>query len=508
MRTRIKRNKTQQSQAPTKASHMAQKEWFSSPILLTLIIAFFTITLFSYSSPLYPFNIWVDPNCFFTVGKSILDGIVPYRDLYEQKGPLLYFLHTIAALISYRSFIGVYFMEIIAAWAFLLISHKTISLFNNSKYLLFYVLVLSVITYSSQCFVYGDSAEEFCLPLIAYALYLGFKTIKQLVPITTSQAIILGITASCIFWIKFSFTGFYIGWIIYLLYFYLKNKWSKKIVPTFLYAIIGLIIPTIPIFIYFISNNAFDALFQTYFYDNTTLYGNTSPSLTTTIGIILKNISTSFINNPLLWILILCSLIYASRNVRVFFIATLLITIVFIFFRTTHLYLPFILAAFTSLGVIAFDSLIKYSRPIIHHSFIILLILGCSFYSCYDSFIFSPKEELPHHKFDQIIKQESNPTLLNYGFLDGGFFTYSGLTPSNRFFCKLNLNNPQIMAEQDSIANNGLATFIVTQRYANSREKRSFDKYTKVAECVIKKSRENTSLKYSLYKLNSTTHSK
>ena len=149
MRATIKRNKTQQNQGPTDAINAASKEGLLSPRLWTLIIAVFAITLFSYCSPLYPFNVWVDPNCFFTVGKSILDGIVPYRDLYEQKGPILYFIHTFASLISYRSFLGVYFVEIIASWAFLHISYKTISLFNKSKYRILFISALGIIIYLS-----------------------------------------------------------------------------------------------------------------------------------------------------------------------------------------------------------------------------------------------------------------------------------------------------------------------------------------------------------------------
>jgi hypothetical protein len=91
---------------------------------LIFIISFVTITLFSKSSFLYPFNDWVDANCFMTVGKSVLKGIVPYRDLYEQKGPLLYFIHTAAALVSSTSFIGVYVIEVIASFIVLLYVYK------------------------------------------------------------------------------------------------------------------------------------------------------------------------------------------------------------------------------------------------------------------------------------------------------------------------------------------------------------------------------------------------
>ena len=85
-------------------------------IAITAVVA---ITICSKASPLYPFNDWVDSNCFLTVGKAMLHGQVPYRDLFEQKGPLLYMLHALAALISDTSFLGVYFVEIAACAAFL-----------------------------------------------------------------------------------------------------------------------------------------------------------------------------------------------------------------------------------------------------------------------------------------------------------------------------------------------------------------------------------------------------
>ena len=63
--------------------------------LYAFLIAFLTLMLASKNSFLYPFNDWVDANAFFTVGKSMFHGIVPYKDLFEQKGPLLYFIYGI-----------------------------------------------------------------------------------------------------------------------------------------------------------------------------------------------------------------------------------------------------------------------------------------------------------------------------------------------------------------------------------------------------------------------------
>ena len=85
---------------------------------LLFCVALVSVSVCSLSSPLYPFNDWVDANCFFTVGKSMLYGIVPYRDLYEQKGPLLYALYALCYPISHRTFLGGWLLEAAAAWAF------------------------------------------------------------------------------------------------------------------------------------------------------------------------------------------------------------------------------------------------------------------------------------------------------------------------------------------------------------------------------------------------------
>ena len=79
------------------------------------------ITLMSASSPLYPFNYWDDANIYLTIGRCIKHGLVLYRDAYDHKGPTLFFIHAIAAVISEKSFLGVWLIEI--AENFLFFSH-------------------------------------------------------------------------------------------------------------------------------------------------------------------------------------------------------------------------------------------------------------------------------------------------------------------------------------------------------------------------------------------------
>lgn len=83
--------------------------------LLSILAAAGVLLFCTKSSPLYPTNDWFDTNCFFTVGKSMFEGRVPYLDIYEQKGPLLYFLYGLCYLVSPTSFFGGYLLETASA---------------------------------------------------------------------------------------------------------------------------------------------------------------------------------------------------------------------------------------------------------------------------------------------------------------------------------------------------------------------------------------------------------
>ena len=88
-------------------------------LLYCLVISFLVLMICSKNSFLYPFNNWVDENAFFTVGKAWGYGLIPYRDMFEQKGPVLFLIFTLASFISSKTFIGVFIFEIISFTIFL-----------------------------------------------------------------------------------------------------------------------------------------------------------------------------------------------------------------------------------------------------------------------------------------------------------------------------------------------------------------------------------------------------
>jgi len=93
-----------------------------------------------------------------------MHGLVPYRDLFEQKGPLLYFLYGLASLVSYRTFIGGFILEVIAFSFFLFFSFKSMMLFIEKKAALILLPVMAILILNLKAFTHGGSAEELCLP--------------------------------------------------------------------------------------------------------------------------------------------------------------------------------------------------------------------------------------------------------------------------------------------------------------------------------------------------------
>ena len=136
----------------------------------------------SRSSPLYPCNDWNDANSYFSVGKALFNGKMPYRDVFDQKGMYLYFLYGLAYLLSHTTFAGVYVLEgILAAFDLFGICRILTLCVRRSTALALSPLALAVIV-TSRSFYWGGSAEEICLPFLIWGLYLILEYFQNRYP--------------------------------------------------------------------------------------------------------------------------------------------------------------------------------------------------------------------------------------------------------------------------------------------------------------------------------------
>ena len=473
-----------------------------------LIAAVGIITLCSKSSPLYPLNDWVDSNCFFTVGKSMLNGKVLYRDIYEQKGPLLYMIHALAYIISHTTFTGVWLIEIAACFGFLWFSCRSLRLYCSDNVLIL-LPVLAMLIYTQTSFAHGDSAEELCLPLLAYGMYVGLKAVQSGGTPSLKECLVIGLTSGCVFWIKFTLVGFYIGWFILPAAVLIAGRNWKRLIHTILAIAGGVIAVSIPIFLYFAVNGAVMDLMEGYFFNNIFVYGNAAEESTASwLTGLIGGASSTAECSPVTVIFLLIGVLWTFRQGKKVFAnvcSMVLASFVFIYIasQVQYWYYSFILAVFAPLGLIPISLLLENKLPdrtAVYRSAsagaLLVCIIASGILTPNRYLMFASKDEMPQYQFSGIISTVEDATLLNYGFLDGGFYTVSGIVPNCKYFCKINMDLDVMMETQDAYVEQGLVDFVVTRS-----GELDADNYECVAECTYYF--EGTDYTYYLYELKS-----
>ena len=455
-------------------------------LLYCFALAAVYLLISSKSSPLYPMNDWVDVNCFYTMGSSLLAGKVPYVDLYEQKGPVLYFIYALIALLSPNSFFGVYVMEVITYGLFLYFSGLIAALYLGRDWKMWFIVAIEgAIILVTYAFAHGASVEEMCLFMSAYGLYVTLRAIKEDRTLRFREAFICGIFSGILLWIKYTMLGLYLGLAIFIVVWYLcwGFRWREllKTVGAFFG---GLGIVTAVVFVYFLANGALEELYTVYFYNNIFLYAKEPEgSKLQSIYECVKH--TIQLNDAYTW-LFLPGLIWAAVRAVKDIRPLLMLVLTFLGLSLGTYwggwkisYYGLVFAVYTVFGLIAFGEILKlirfdwllkkvklYNVWLCALALAILVAGMCGF--CLEKgrnvyLMGTPKEELPQYRFAEKIAAVEDATLLNYGFLDGGFYFAADVVPNCYFFCQLNVSAPEMFATQRKFVNERLVDFVVTR---------------------------------------------
>lgn len=458
-------------------------------------IAFTTLLIASHSSFLYPTNTWVDANCFMTVAKSMLNGKVLYRDIYDQKGPYLFFIHILCYVISPNKFYGVFFLEILCSFISLIFIVKILKLYgvNSVKKQIFACLFYSLTVYFSIAFAQGDSVEELANPLLLATIYLTLKNKNK--PLIY---FLVGLFAGFIFWIKFSLVGFFIGFYVFRLVYIFKEKTYKEIAYSIPLILLGVLITSIAPIVYFAKYGEIPLLFKAYILDNFS-YGSGQNFFVKILLSILYFLITIVCNPQYNFLTIIAVVVFYKLKDRfnkekLFVLITFFTTAFFIYIgcRNYRYYgLPlnvfsvffYVLLYLGEIKVKKEKLFIKLSSVLLVISCIVAMGVGTHF-----AFIFQPKKSLPQYKIAQEINKSPNPTLLNYGFLDGGFYLASNIEPSSKYFCTLNNELQEMIDEHNNILTNGLVEYVVIRSDKVSRQQfeNKFTKYEFVTSVTQK----------------------
>lgn len=422
-----------------------------------IVLSSFIILLFtSKYSMLYPFNDWLDANSFETVARSVLDGKILYKDIVEQKGPILYLIYIIGQLMPFKNISGIFVLEVISMSILFFYMDKVIRLFKDYKYAYVILPIFMVILTCSNAFVHGGSSEEFSLPFLMVGIYYFIYYLKNK-ELSYKQLAINGVICAIVAMIKFNLIGLWFAFMAFLFFdLVIRKDYKKAFISCVVF--LGSAFITLGIILsYFIFNNAISDFIYCYFTINVGAYTEDSSGIIDRIITMIKIGGQNVFYNHLFMIgfpILIYSIYKLFKSFRERIGISLLIVIsfmgIYIGLRSFKYYsLPILLfyfIIFIYLGIKYY----KYIEKFINNRFMYLYmviyfvaIMLFSYKGCnYGSYILTDKMDYEQFKIANIIKNDKNPntTILNYGSLDYGIYNILDIVPNCKYFHRMNIS--------------------------------------------------------------------
>ena len=240
-------------------------------ILLTslfFVSAVIFLVIFSWStSPLYTFYGY-DSSIFKTMGKFTADGLIPYKDFFDHKGPVIVFIEWLGFGLTKNNYTLLLLQAIFLTVALYGV-YKIANIFlANKKSVLLTLITLPV------CSLFmtgqgGNTVEEWILPLLVWSSYFAvrFFAYKEKEH-NFKYSILYGATVAFAAFSRLTNAIPVLIFAVVIFIYLLKQKAWKNILKNLLAFIIGALIITIPILIWFAINGAFsDMIYATFVFN-------------------------------------------------------------------------------------------------------------------------------------------------------------------------------------------------------------------------------------------------
>lgn len=231
-------------------------------IIVSMVLSIlFAIAVFTSSNPIWNYS-GVDSACFILMGRGILSGKIPYLDLVDNKGPVLYFLNALGQFI-FPNTIGIWILEIL----FLFVSLRTIAWITHKMNIrMDFLPQVCYLIIISRLIENGNMGEEYSnlFSLLAFAVALNY-VFDNRQKISRKYGFSIGILFCLSFFIRPNNALPIAALIIVLAVGLIIQKDYKNLGICVLSAFLGFLIVFIPLLLYlFIHGAVVDWISQTF----------------------------------------------------------------------------------------------------------------------------------------------------------------------------------------------------------------------------------------------------
>lgn len=234
---------------------------------LLFILALGVLFIISPDSYTHDLFFRIDTAWFFTCGKAWMNGMIPYIDFADSKGPLLWLIYGIGYLLSPHNYLGMFWLSVVLYAIIFYYVYKTAFIFLKDTRHAFFVVLLMIAAFFCKWYHYEIRAEDWALLFIALLfyhlcrfLYTDEGKSDRHVFLT---CFLYGVSMAATLLIKYNITVMLGLLALYVLYALIRER--KNILLAVLTFVAGLLLVIAPFYLYMLSAGNLDAFIREYF---------------------------------------------------------------------------------------------------------------------------------------------------------------------------------------------------------------------------------------------------
>lgn len=444
-------------------------------IALVIISLGFVLVYCFTTSPLSSY-VGSDSAMFRLMGQGMVHGLFPYRDLFDHKGPVLFFIQYLGQMIKYGRE-GIFIIEWINLFLCLLLAVK---IMNNHRIRNIWITMIGLggfIWLAAPLFEGGNLTEEYSLLPLLLSIFLftsccNSETEGSKTTCYKKFSLIYGLCFGWISLIRINNTALICVIMLLVCIDQIKNKNWLDLLLNLLLFLSGVLLIVFPVCLFLMSKNLLKEMISSYF-----LFSLNYSSKTGMIEHIRNTFST-----PVPFLLFLIPIIAVflrnqkNKTERYFLGLGTLITIFSVVMGNNYLHyytlvLPLIILSFACIiQNISFTRPFQLPRMI--PVFIFFMILGSQYSYVYGS-SYRAYQYIVYHVADE--ERDNAVEILNkipeidrnsvYGYnIGAGFYLNTETFPCFKYFCYQNLHisvKPSIEKEMLQFFENTPAKWLV-----------------------------------------------
>lgn len=225
-----------------------------------------TLTLLFVSLQSYTHDLCViyDSTWYFMCGKAWMNGLLPYVDFADSKGPLLWLIFGLAYELSHCTFLGVYWLTCLFYTLTGCLLYRTALLFVRTRREAFMGVMLTMAVLLGKLLRNDVHAEDFSLPFFAWALHTTCQRLygqQRRGARPWATGLILGLCIGGGLLIKFTSAAMMLVFVCFAAHHAGRRGWGKVLGG----AMLGTIAMVLPFCAYFLGKGIMGDFVHEYF---------------------------------------------------------------------------------------------------------------------------------------------------------------------------------------------------------------------------------------------------